>query len=227
MILPLLLALATQAGASCATEPKDATPAARAAATQCRGLALAAGKNWSGAAQAFEQAAALAPRDRAAGYWAQAGNAWLAGGDTSKAKAALDHALAAGTLAGLDLGEAQLDHARVLVAENDLAGARTDLNAALTNAPEDPLAWLLSATLARRMGDLPRAKADIAHALERASDDASVQLEAGNIAARDGDEAGARAAWTMAMRIAPTAPPGISARAALSQFGPIPSTVTR
>ena len=144
-----------------------------------------------------------------------------------EAKAALDHALAAGTLAGLDLGEAQLDHARVLVAENDLAGARTDLNAALANAPEDPLAWLLSATLARRMGDLPRAKADIAHALERASDDASVQLEAGNIAARDGDEAGARAAWTMAMRIAPTAPAGISARAALSQFGPIPSTVTR
>ena len=68
--------------------------------------------------------------------------------------------------------------------------ARSDLDKALIDSADDPLAWLLSATLARRMNDLPRAQKDIAEALRRASDDASVQLEAGNIAALAGDEAG-------------------------------------
>src|SRR3569623_1684187 len=78
---------------------------------------------------------------------------------------------------------ARLDRARALVAAGKLAPARTDLDAALDAAPKDPLAWLRSATLARRMSDLPRAQGDIARALALSADDASVQLEAGNIAA--------------------------------------------
>ncbi len=190
-------------------------------ARQCAGLAFAAEKNWPSAAAEFEEAAReaqVAKDTHAANYWAQAGNAWLASGQPAKARVALDSALAAGSLTGLPLGEAQLDHARALVAAGELDAARGDLDLALTTAGDDPLAWLLSATLARRMGNLPRAKSDIAQALKRSSDDASVQLEAGNIAASAGDEAAARAAWGIAARLAPTSDAGRSAVTALKQF---------
>lgn len=190
-------------------------------ARECAGIAFAAEKSWPLAAGEFEEAARaaqLAKDARAANYWAQAGNAWLAAAQPAKARAALDSALTAGTLTGLPLGEAQLDHARALVATGDLESARTDIDLALTNAADDPLAWLLSATLARREGNPARAKKDIGEALRRSADDASVQLEAGNIAALAGDEDGARAAWGQAARLAPDTPVGRSAVTALRQF---------
>lgn len=190
-------------------------------ARQCAGLAFAADKNWPSAAAEFEEAAReaqVAKDTRSANYWAQAGNAWLASGQPAKARVALDSALASGSLTGLPLGEAQLDHARALVAAGELDAARGDLDLALTTAGDDPLAWLLSATLARRMDNLPRAKSDIAQALKRSADDASVQLEAGNIAAASGDEAAAREAWGTAARLAPTSDVGRNAVTALKQF---------
>lgn len=191
-------------------------------ARQCLGVAYANQKRWPSAAAAFEEAAreAESAHDvRSANYWAQAGNAWLAAGEPVKARAALDAALASGHLTGLALGEARLDRARVLVAAGDMEGARGDLDRALADARADPLAWLLSATLARRQGDLVRAKADIAEALRRAADDPQVQLEAGNIAATAGDEAGARTAWGRVVELAPGSPAAESARKALAQFG--------
>jgi tetratricopeptide (TPR) repeat protein len=187
----------------------------------CLGLALAEQDRFREAAPAFEEAARVSELARdgaAARYWAQAGNAWLAGQDAARARAALNAALAAGTLTGLERGEAALDRARALVALDDSAAARADLDVALKDAADDPLAWLLSATLARRSGDLGRARADIAQALRRAADDAQVQLEAGNIAAQAGDEAGARTAWAEAARLAPDRPAGQSAARALTQF---------
>lgn len=192
-------------------------------ARQCLGVAYANAGNLDAAAAEFEaaaRAAELAKDSRSAAYWAQAGNAWLAAKSTEKARAALDAALAGGTLTGLELGEVYLDHARAQVANGELEGARGDIDQALATASADPLAWLLSATLARRMDDLPRAKTDIAEALRRSGDDASVQLEAGNIAALGGDEAGAKEAWRRAVAIAPDAPAGKSAQAALAQFLP-------
>jgi len=190
-------------------------------AQQCAGLAHAAQQQWPLAAADFEHAAqdARTARDnRVGGYWAQAGNAWLAAGEPVKARAALDAAISAGTLTGLQLGEAQLDAARALVATGDVAAGRAALDRALASAGADPLAWLLSATLARRMGDLPRATHDIAEALKRSPDDASVQLEAGNIAALGHDEAGARRAWAAAARLAPDSDAGRAAAVALRQF---------
>lgn len=190
-------------------------------AQQCLGMAYAAQRRWISAGGAFENAARAAEveRDtRASKYWAQAGNAWLAAADPAKARAALDAALATGNLTGLELGEAHLDRARVLVASGNLGGARADLDQAVLKAPGDPMAWLLSATLARRTGDLPLAQRHIKEAVARSADDASVQLEAGNIAALAGDEAAARIAWGKAAEIAPGTEPGIAARAALKQF---------
>ena len=190
-------------------------------ARQCLGLAYAAQQRWAAAGEAFEEAARAAERvrePRTANYWAQAGNAWLAAGNVTRARGALDAALAAGTLTGQALGEAHLDRARILAAAGDATGARGDLDLALRHAPADPLAWLLSATLARRGGDLNRAATDIAEAMKRAPDDASVQLEAGNIAALRGDQSGAIAAWQSAARLGGDGAVATAARAALAQF---------
>jgi uncharacterized protein HemY len=94
------------------------------------------------------------------------------------------------------------------------------LDAALGLVPEDPLAWLLSAALARRMGDLGRAETDIAEAAKRAPDDASVALEAGNIAAMGGKVEAAKTAWLAAQRLQPNGPQGLAAARALAQFAP-------
>jgi hypothetical protein len=58
-------------------------------ARQCAGLAFAAEKNWPSAAAEFEEAAReaqIAKDTRAANYWAQAGNAWLASGQPACAQ---------------------------------------------------------------------------------------------------------------------------------------------
>lgn len=190
-------------------------------ASQCLGMAYSREQRWSAASVAFETAATAAEKAkdaRSSGYWAQAGNAWLAAGDASKARAALDAAIASGTLTGMDLGEAHLDRARALVTANDMEGARDDLDRALSEVPKDPLAWLLSATLARRTGDMPRAQKDIAEALRLGGDDSDVQLEAGNIAAKAGDATNAKAAWQQAANLRPDSPSGKAAAAALQQF---------
>jgi len=188
---------------------------------QCLGIAYASETRWTGAGAEFEAAARgaeIARDKRAANYWAQAGNAWLAGGEPMKARTALNAALAAGTLEGMQRGEANLDRARAFVAGGNLGDARADIDRALVDAIDDPLAWLLSATLARRMHDLPRAQHDIAETLKRAGDDASAQLEAGNIAALSGDEARAKAAWTRAAQLRPDSDAGRAAMAAIRQF---------
>ncbi len=199
-------------------------------ARQCLGIAYATELRWSAAAAEFEaaaNAAEIARDPRASNYWAQAGNAWLAGGNPAKALSALNAALAPATLIGLPRGEAELDRARTAVALGDTAAARNDIDRALVDAADDPLGWLLSATLARRMNDLPRAQKDIAEALRRAGDDAAVQLEAGNIAALNGDEAAAKAAWTRTARLRPDSNEGRAATAALRQFDvPAPPTPT-
>jgi tetratricopeptide (TPR) repeat protein len=190
-------------------------------ARQCIGLAYVTQKRWTSAAVAFEGAArdADATGDaRAATLWVQAGNAALAGGDLTKATQYLDAALARGQLTGEQLGEAHLDRARARAATGDLKGARTDLDQTAKLAPADPLGWLLSATLARKMNDLPRAMSDIAEAATRSPDDASVALEAGNIAMLSGHADAARTAWEAAVKNAPTSLSGKTAAEALARL---------
>lgn len=192
-------------------------------AQQCTGLAYAALNRWPSAALAFEQAAKAAEaggESRSARLWVLAGNAALAGNDAAKARGYFDTALASGILKGGEAGEAHLDRARARYAGGDGKAARIDLDAALKLVPADPLAWLLSATLARREGDLKRAQSDIIEAVKRAPDDASVANEAGNIAMMSGDENEARASWAEAVRIKPDSPAGKAAAAALAQLPP-------
>ena len=188
-------------------------------ADRCKGLALATGGQWAQAAAIFEFSATAAQSARhsvAYPAWAQAGNAWLAAGQPTRAKAALDNAIDPGFLRNLQLGQAHIDRARAFVGMGELPSARADLDIAVREAPEDPLGWLLSATLARRMGDLERARDDIVEAAERDGDNPAVQLEVGNIAAGLGEDVGARGAWARVIELAPESPQAASAKAALA-----------
>lgn len=191
-------------------------------AGQCEGFSHARAERWDAAMSAFDAAAVQAdgknaPLD-AARLWAQAGNAALAGGKADKARGYFDAALTKPLPEGLAKGEIFLDRARANVVLGDRDGARADLDAALRQAPADPLVWLLSATLARRSGDLVRAAHDIAEAVKRAGDDASVALEQGNIAALSGGDAAARAAFNRVLALAPSGEQAAAARAALAQL---------
>lgn len=190
-------------------------------ARQCEGLAYVTQKRWLPAATAFEAAAReadLKSDGRAATFWVQAGNAALAGNDPKKALPYFDGALARGALQGDQLGEAHLDRARARAALGDMKGARADLDLAIKHVPADPLGWLLSATLARKMNDLPRAQADIEQAAARSSDDASVALEAGNIAVLSGRDDAARTAWEAAIKLSPNSPSAKAATESLARL---------
>jgi Tfp pilus assembly protein PilF len=100
-----------------------------------------------------------------------------------------------------------------------MQAARADLDEALKSVPEDPLAWLLSASLARRMEQLERAQADIAEAAKRSPDDAAVALEAGRIALAAGSPAAARLAFEASMRNQPGGEAAKAAQAELDRLG--------
>ena len=188
-------------------------------ARHCLALAFVAGEQWTSAAAAFEAVAkdAAAKQDgRAATLWSQGGNAALAAGDPTRARIDLDLALALPTLPNAMRGEAWMDRARADVALDDPATARTDLDEAVKLVPQDPFAWLLSATLARRQNDLARADTDIARAARLAGDDPAVMLEQGNIAWAKGAHDAARAAWTRAAQTDPASPEGKTAAASLA-----------
>ena len=174
-------------------------------AAQCRGYALGRAERWVEAADAFERGAATDSLDAVtkARLWSQAGNAALIAGNGTRALRDLDTALAAPLPATLATGEIHLDRARARVAANDLKGARVDLDQAILLAKDDPLAWLLSATLARRMNDLPLARIHIGEAATRARNDAAIALEQGVIYALSGDrDPAARAALQRARELA-------------------------
>lgn len=173
-------------------------------ARQCLALAYVAAERWAPAALTFEQAArdAQIQQDgRAANLWVQSGNASLANDEPVKARTAFDRALALPVLSDAMRGEALMDRARANVAADDPAAARTDLDAALKLVPEDPMGWLLSATLARRQKEYPRAEKDIREAARLAPDASAIAYEQGNIAFEQGQADVARGNWQRAITL--------------------------
>jgi tetratricopeptide (TPR) repeat protein len=196
-------------------------------AAQCQGYALGQAKRWAEAADIFERGAATVGIDAVtrARLFSQAGNAALIAGNAARAVRDLDEALARPLPATLATGEIHLDRARARVASGDMPGARVDLDKAIVLAQADPLAWLLSGTLARRMDDLPLARLHIEEAAKRGRDDAAIALEQGLIYALSGDrDDSARAAFKRAQELA-AADSDIAKQAAdyLGQLGPEPA----
>lgn len=192
-------------------------------AKQCLGLGYSAMERWAPAATAFEQAAREAETKqdpRVADYWVQSGNAWLAGGDGAKARAAFDAALATSNLTPELRGEVHLDRARAAVLLGDLKSARADIDQGLKLVPADPFASYLSSGLAMREGDLARAQRDSATALTLAPADPDVLLHAGNVAAAAGDPHKARELYARVVAAAPASAAGKAAEAALATTAP-------
>lgn len=188
-------------------------------ARHCLAMAYLAQERFAPAAVALEQAARAAEAARdpsAADLWGQAGNAALLAGDTVKAYAYLSSGLAGAGGSPARRGELLIDRARANVELGRPGDARSDLDQAIKLAPQEPLARLLSASLARRQGELARAATDIAEAVKLAPTDPDVLLEQGNIAGAQGDADAARAAWEAAVKASPNSPAGQAAKKALA-----------
>lgn len=190
-------------------------------ARNCLGFAYAELQNWAKAIPEFVLAAKGAEDaddDRAAIFWSQAGNAALASGDHPVALQYFGSALEQDTLTGLLKGEVHLDMARAFVALDQYDQAKAQFALVHDIVPEDPLGWLLSATLARRMGDLAAAKSDIAVAAKLVATDPAIALEAGNIAYEAGDMASAKSNWEQAVKFEPDSPSAKAATRYLAQL---------
>jgi len=169
----------------------------------------------------FERAArdaGNAKDKRSANLWAQAGNSSLAGGDAQSALGYFNEAINQGGSKKANRGEIYLDRARAQGGLKQYEQARKDFDKAHTLVPEDPLGWLLSATLARRMGQLERAQADIQVAATIAPGDPSVGLEAGNIAFKAGKFDVAKRNWQQSVKVAPQSKAAIAAAKYLKQL---------
>lgn len=189
----------------------------------CLGLALVSLNRFTEAKQAFELASGEAPAENlaySARLAAMAGNAAMAAGDAEAALPLLDiaggKAEAAGDLplkAGL-----RVDLARVLVKLDRPEDAAAALKEAREADGDNAQAWLLSATLSRRMDQLADAQAQIERAALLAPRDPAVGLEAGVIAALAGRNNDARGSFKSVIAVAPESPLAERARDYLAQL---------
>jgi tetratricopeptide (TPR) repeat protein len=200
----------------------DAHDTGRALPQQCLGQAYVSLLRWGAAHDAFLAARdAALPSDYAvrARLGAMAGNAALAGKDTMTALADLGRAVADATLAGAKplAGSIAADKSRALVALGRSEEAATTLREARSDAPQDSNVWLLSATLARRMGDLASAQGQIETAAALAPKDPAVALEAGVIAELAGNSEAARKSWNSVLALDADSPEAQAARTYLAE----------
>jgi tetratricopeptide (TPR) repeat protein len=129
---------------------------------------------------------------------------------------AFDAALGTPNLTDALRGEVHLDRARAMVALNNQAAARQDIDRAIALVAADPMAWYLSAELARRENNLERASTDINRALGLAADNPDIALLAGTIAGQRGDMVRAEALYRRVATEAPNTDAGRAAQASLA-----------
>lgn len=201
-----------------------ARAADRPLAAQCQGLALVGLERYGEAQAVFEAGRAEATGDARlrARLGDMAANASFAAGDTAAALAQADAALADAQAAGDNTLAAgiQNDRARALVALGRNEEAETALAAARHTDPNNADAWLLSATLSRRMNRLAKAQQQIERTATLAPHDPVVGLEAGVIAALSGREADARKSFQSVIDLAPSSEQAKQAHGYLEQLKP-------
>jgi tetratricopeptide (TPR) repeat protein len=196
----------------------------RVLANHCLGTASSALGLWDDARAAFIAARAETPADETrarARFAALAGNAALAGGDAAGALEWL--ALAEGdarAAASIPLEAIALtDKARALVALGRSEEALGALEAATMRAPARTEAWLLKATLLRRLERLDPAQTAVERAAALAPSDPEIGLEAGVIAVLAGRDAAARQSWQSVIALAPGSAAATLAEDYLAQLG--------
>ncbi|MBD3730077.1 MAG: hypothetical protein IE933_10260 [Sphingomonadales bacterium] len=195
----------------------------KAEAGHCLGFAESQLEQWGAARTAFADARLQVPDSEhayRARLGAMAGNAAMAAGDNNGAlplfNAAQSDARASGE--GALLADIAIDRAMALVAVGNLAEAAQVLDEARAGDPANARAWLLSATLSRRMEHMAQAQAQIEEAARLAPRDPEVGLEAGLIAALTGRDAAARQSWNSVIAIAPDSAAAATARDYLAQL---------
>jgi tetratricopeptide (TPR) repeat protein len=196
----------------------------RVQALLCRGLAHSELGDLAPAEADFIAARDAAPRGERglrARLGALAANAMLAQGRPGDAIALLDGAAAEAREAGNRAlaGGIELDRARALVMLKRDPEAALALASATQALPAEPQAWLLSATLSRRLDNLAQAQAQIERAASLAPSDPEIGLEAGVIAMLAGHPDAARQSWQSVVAAAPTSPFAETARNYLAQSG--------
>lgn len=191
----------------------------RAIAGHCLGYALSNLDRWSEAAEAFGRAKDVVPADNP-GYRTRLGAATaaarLAAGEPEAALIELS-ALDAGDNSQL-ASRIALDRARASVALDRAGEAELALDAARTADADNAEAWLLSATLARRLGKLDEARTYIERAAILRPYGSEIGLEAGVIAVLSGDDDTARRNWQSVVETAPESPAALTAAGYLAQL---------
>ncbi|MGI8943152.1 MAG: tetratricopeptide repeat protein [Qipengyuania sp.] len=200
-----------------------AEPGELAQTSHCAGLALVRLGRFDEALQAFEAAREEleepnpAYRARLGGM---AGHAAMAKGDSAAAlpyfESAVEDAVAsadARLVAGL-----QVDMARALVSQQRPEDAAKALERARSEDPSNVRAWLLSATLSRRLERLGEAQRQIEYAATLDPRDPAIGLEAGVIAALAGREEDARRSFQSVLDVAPESEEAERARTYLAQL---------
>lgn len=192
-------------------------------ASQCMGNAYNYQARWAEAETAFLAARDAEPADqpgRRAVLGAMAGQAALDYQQAGRAEAhyrqAHDDALRSGRLTLS--GSIAAEWSRALVALGKLDEAGKALAEARATSAENPLAWLLSATLARRQDRLAEAQQQIERAAQLMPVDPDIGLEAGVIAVLSGREAAARKSWESVLQVAPGSDAARQAQTYLDQL---------
>ena len=190
---------------------------------QCLGYAYTLLLRWDAAEHAFlaaREAELETSHFRRAQLATMAANAALAENRGEAALPALGLAATDAALSG-DAGlraVVETDRARALVQQGREGEAEAVLAAARSFDGQNALAWLLSATLSRRMGDLVAAQAQIVRAAELDPRSRAVGLEAGVIAVLAGQDEAARKSWQSVVEASPESAEAEIARGYLAQL---------
>ena len=200
------------------------TPLAQAQSAHCAGLAMIALNRLDEAQRVFELASGEATESQlayAARLAGMAGNTAMLRGKPDEALPLLDRAGGMADAAGDKPLSALLrvDLARTLVALGRDADAASALDEARTADAANGEAWLLSATLSRRMQHYAEAQQRIQRAGELDPRNPAVGLEAGVIAALSGREEDAKKSFESVLLVAPDSYEAQRARGYLEQLG--------
>ncbi|MDO8423242.1 MAG: hypothetical protein Q7S99_13885 [Parvibaculum sp.] len=170
------------------------------AARHCQAVALSSMGRYDEAATALSEVALSmedAPKEARGEAFAQVADAWMLAGNETRARVAIDQALALDPITTYLLVRAD-----IRASQNDWEGAREDASAVLADLPTSPDALTLRATASRNLGHAQSALADATRAVDIAPHNMSALLERGRTKAALLDMPGARADWQSVIDVA-------------------------
>ena len=185
-------------------------------AKHCQAVALLGMRDFKEAATRLEELAEASKKENAvrAGLLAQAGQAWLLGGDTERAYAAQTAAL---KLVPRD-AQILMDRAQTLAEAKNYWQAIDDLNVALEVEPKNADAYAFRASAYRMVDADDLATDDASRALALDPGNLSALLERGNLRRMKGRNGPARQDWLKILELAPDSDTAKAARSNIEKL---------